>query len=133
LSVFLDANIVIYLIERTPDRGLAAAKCIQNLIAQGQRLVVSDLVRMECRVRPLRLNDAVTLSAFDGYFSSEDVDVTTITAAVCDRAAAIRAQYNFHPMDSLHLAAAVEHGCQRFLTHDLRLQSFSDINIEVLS
>ena len=68
MSIFLDANIVIYLIERTPDQGLAAAKCIQNLIAQGQRLVVSDLVRMECRVRPLRLNDAVTLSAFDALF-----------------------------------------------------------------
>jgi uncharacterized protein len=133
LSVFLDANIIIYLIERTPDQGLAAAKCIQNLITQGQRLVVSDLVRMECRVRPLRLNDAVTLSAFDGYFSSEDVEVTTITTAVCDRAAAIRAQYKFSPMDSLHLAAAIEHGCQRFLTHDLRLQSFSDISIEVFS
>ena len=84
-------------------------------------------------MRPLRLNDAVTLSAFDGYFSSEDVDITTITAAVCNRAASIRAQYDYRPMDSLHLAAAIEHGCQRFLTHDLRLQSFSDISIEVLS
>jgi predicted nucleic acid-binding protein len=133
MSVFLDTNIVIYLIERTPNLGPVAAKCIQSLIIQGQRLVVSDLVRMECRVRPLRLNDAITLSAFDGYFGSEDVDVATITAAVCDRAAAIRAQYHFPPMDSLHLASAVEHGCQLFLTHDLRLRSFSDIAVDVLS
>jgi uncharacterized protein len=111
LSVFLDTNVVIYLIEKTPDQGPAAAKRVQNLIEQGQRLVVSDLVRMECRVRPLRLNDAVTLSAFNGYFSSEDVDVLTITTAICDRAATIRAQYNFRPMDSLHLAAAIEHSC----------------------
>ena len=133
MSVFLDTNIVIYLIERTSDQGLAVAKCIKNLIAQGQRLVVSDLVRMECRVRPLRLNDAITLSAFDGYFSSEDLDITPITASVCDRAAAIRARYNFRPMDSLHLAAAIEHGCQLFLTHDLRLKDFSNITIEVPS
>lgn len=133
VSVFLDTNIVVYLIERTPGLGPVAAKCIQTLITEGQRLVVSDLVRMECRVRPLRLNDTVTLSAFDGYFSSEDVDVTLITTAVCDRAATIRAQHNFRPMDCLHLAAAIEHGCQRFLTQDLRLRGFSGISVEVLS
>lgn len=133
MSVFLDSNIVIYLIERTPNQGLAAANYVQSIISQGLRLIVSDLVRMECRVRPLRLNDCITLSAFDGYFNSEEIDIVPITTAVCDRAAGIRAQYRFSPMDSLHLAAAVEHGCQRFLTHDLRLQSFSDISIEVLS
>jgi predicted nucleic acid-binding protein len=133
VSVFLDTNIVVYLIERTPDIGPIAARRVQSLIANGQRLVVSDLVRMECRVRPLRADDAVTLSAFDGYFASDDVEVTPITGAVCDRAAAIRAQYRFSPMDSLHLAAAVEHGCQRFLTHDLRLETFSDIAMEILS
>ena len=36
-------------------------------------------------------------------------------------------------MDSLHLAAAVEHGCQRFLTQDLRLAGFPGIAIEALS
>lgn len=132
MSVFLDSNIVIYLIERTPDFGPIAARRIESLLSQGQRLVVSDLVRMECRVHPLRDGDAVTLSAFDGYFASEDVEVTAITAAVCDRAAAIRARYRFSPMDSLHLAAACEHGCQQFLTQDSRLDGFHDIAIEIL-
>ncbi|MGO8688457.1 MAG: type II toxin-antitoxin system VapC family toxin [Thermoguttaceae bacterium] len=133
VSVFLDTNIVIYLVERTPDLGRVAAQYIQDLIAQGQRLVVSDLVRMECSVRPLRMNDAVTLSAYHGYFGSDDVDVAAITAAVCDRAALIRARHNFRPMDCLHLATAIENGCQRLLTHDVRLRSFPDIAVEVLA
>lgn len=133
MSVFLDSNIVIYLIERTPDFGPIAAKCIQSLIGQGERLVVSDLVRMECRVHQLRSNDTITLSAFDNYFDSDEVDVTAITPGVCNRAAAIRAQYSYPPMDSLHLAAAIEHGCQRFLTQDLRLGGFPAIAIEALS
>lgn len=107
MSVFLDTNVVVYLVERTPHLGTAATKRVQDFISQGQRLVVSDLVRMECRVRPLRLNDAITLAAFNGYFDSEDVDVAPITAAV-------------------------EKGCERFLTHDARLRSFSDISVEVL-
>lgn len=133
VSIFLDTNIVIYLIERIPDLGARATKLIEAQITEGQRLVVSDLVRMECRVRPLRLNDTVTLSAFDGFFTSEDVDVASITTAVCDRAAMIRAQYNFRPMDCLHLATAIEHGCQQFLSHDTHLQRFSGIDVEALT
>jgi uncharacterized protein len=133
VAVFLDTNIVIYLIERTPHFGAIAATRVQDLIVQGQRLLVSDLVRMECCVRPLRLNDAITLAAFNGYFDSDDVDVAAITAAVCNRAAVIRAKYHFRPMDSLHLATAVENGCTQFLTHDVRLKGFSDMAVEVLS
>ena len=133
MSVFLDTNIVVYLIERTPGFWPNAVARIQSLLSQGERLVVSDLVRMECRVRPLRLDDPVTLAAFDGYFGSEQVDVVPITAAVCDRAAAIRARDRFRAMDALHLAAAIEHGCQRFLTQDFRLGGYPDITIEVLS
>jgi hypothetical protein len=45
MSVFLDTNIVVYLIERTPDFWPTVAARIQSLLSQGERLVVSDLVR----------------------------------------------------------------------------------------
>jgi predicted nucleic acid-binding protein len=109
VQVFIDANIVIYLIE-----------------------VVSDLVRMECRVGPLSSGDVRTLADFDSFFGSHEVVVLPVTAAICDRAAAIRAAHRFRPLDSLHLAAAVEQGCDRFLTHDQRLNRFPDIGSEVL-
>jgi predicted nucleic acid-binding protein len=96
-------------------------------------MVVSDLVRMECRVRSLAAEDVQGLADFDDFFASEKVQVVPITAAICDRAAAIRAKHRFRPLDALHLAAANEHGCQRFLTQDLRLENFSDIAIEALS
>ena len=77
-------------------------------------------------------DDTETLALYDRFFASDAVQVAEITAVVCTRAAMIRSRYHFRAMDALHLAAAIEHGCQRFLTHDLRLQSCSDISIEVL-
>jgi predicted nucleic acid-binding protein len=53
--------------------------------------------------------------------------------AACDRAARIRAQYGFKPLDALHLAAAVEHGCTRFLGNDAKLKRFPDIVVELLT
>jgi len=59
------------------------------------------------------------------------------------RAAAIRGR-DLHPAippakpkryglaDALHIAAAIESGCDLFLTNDNQLANFSDIAIEVL-
>ncbi len=67
------------------------------------------------------------------FFASTGVTVVSITAAVCDRAAHIRAIFNFKSMDALQLAAAVEHGANVFLTADARLGSFTGLTVEVLS
>lgn len=133
MMVFLDANSVIYLIEQPPNLGPKATARVSALLARGERLAVSDLVRMECNVGPLIANDTVLLAKYTTFFASPDADVLPVSAAVCDRAARIRAQYGFKPLDALHLAAAVEHGCTRFLTKDAQLKRFPDIVVEALS
>jgi predicted nucleic acid-binding protein len=35
-------------------------------------------------------------------------------------------------VDSLHLAAAIELGCDRLLTNDARLNNFPEISVEIL-
>jgi uncharacterized protein len=131
--IFLDTNPVIYFVEQPPVWGAIATARIAGLRAAGDRLAVSDLVRMECQVGPLKTGDATRLSDFATFFASPDVRVLPITGAVCDRAARIRAAHNLKPLDSLHLATAVEHGCDVFLTADARLARFPDITVEVLS
>ena len=89
-------------------------------------------MRLEYRVKPLKTGDTVKLTLFDTFCMRPDVQVVPITTAVFDRATLIRATHNFKLADSLHLAAAVEAGCDRFLTNDTRLSGFIDIPVEVL-
>ncbi len=131
--VFLDTNAVIYLIEQPAGLGSKTKARVNVLLASGERLAVSDLVRMECQVGPLKVNDQVLLAQYVTFFQSPDVSVLTIAPAVCDRAARIRAQYGFKPLDSLHLAASVEHRCTLFLTSDAQLKRFPDLPVEILS
>lgn len=131
--VFLDANIVIYYVERPAVWGPKAAARLAALTAAGDQAAVSDLVRMECRVGPLRSGDAALLSNFASFFAAPDVQVFPLTAALCDRASVIRAAYGFRPLDSLHLAAAIENRCGLFLTSDARLNRFTGLPVEVLS
>ena len=131
--VFLDTNPVIYMIEQPANLGSKTKARVNALLASGERLAVSDLVRMECQVGPLKANDPVLLAQYVTFFQSSDVSVLTVSPAVCDRAARVRAQYGFKPLDSLHLAAAVEHRCTRFLSSDAKLRGFPDIPVDILS
>jgi predicted nucleic acid-binding protein len=133
MMVFLDANPVIYYVEQPPIWGSKAKAHVTAVIAAGEQLAVTDLVRMECLVGPFKKRDGKVETDFRIFFKSPDMQVLPITAAVCERAARIRATHGFKPLDSLHLAAAVEFGCTRFITNDGRLSSFPDIPIEVLS
>ncbi|HEX5272140.1 MAG TPA: PIN domain-containing protein [Gemmataceae bacterium] len=132
MTVFLDASVVIYLIEQPAVFGPNALARVTALQAGGDQLVVSDLVRMECQVGPLKSGNHALLSQFTVFFTT-GAGVQSITPALCDRAAAIRAAHGFKALDALHLAAAVEHGCGLFLTADAQLARFPDIAVEVLS
>jgi uncharacterized protein len=131
--VYLDTNVVIYFIEARPVFGPRAAARLAQSRANGDTFAISDLTRMECKVGPLLSGNATVLADFDNFFVAPGVTVVGVTGAVCDRAAIIRAGYRFHAIDSLHLAAAVENGCDIFLTNDTRLSVFPDITVEVLS
>ncbi len=132
MIVFLDTNIVIYAVEAHPTFGVRAQTRIATALAAGDALQISDLVRMECLVLPLRIGDVVLQRQFQAFFARPEIQVVGITAAVCDLAAQIRATTRFKAMDSLQLAAAVEHKANVFLTADARLSSFTGLTVEIL-
>jgi predicted nucleic acid-binding protein len=88
---------------------------------------------MECLVGPLKAGNPAVEAQFRAFFAAAGVVVGPITAAVCERAAQIRASFGFKPMDALHLGAAVEHAANVFLTNDIRLNAFTGVTVEVLS
>lgn len=95
-------------------------------------IVTSDLTRLECRVKPLRDNDAALLKDFDDYFEGAVETMVSLSREVVDLATGIRAQYGFKAPDSIHLAAAVWSHCDVFLTNDHRLDRFREVTIDVI-
>jgi predicted nucleic acid-binding protein len=130
--VYLDSNIVIYLIEQPAQFGPRASARIAMLAAAADKIVVSDLTRLECRAKAVATGDQATLAQYDAFFGQAVEQVMPLTTAVVDRATIIRGQYRFKTPDALHLAAAVEAGCQVFLTNDARLAGFPDLSVEAL-
>ena len=129
MRIYVDTPPVIYSVQQVVP---FAQKVSQRLAASGVLIVTSELVRMECLVLPLRNGDNQLVADFDTWFALQVNELVQFSSTVFRRAAKIRAQLNFRTPDSLHLAAAVESGCDLFLTNDTRLMKFSDLRVEVL-
>jgi predicted nucleic acid-binding protein len=132
MRVFLDSVIIIYYLDYTGDFQARVANRLAACHAAGDEVTINDLVRMECRVDPIRKGDNLRLARFDGFFTHPDVHVAPITTAVFDRATQIRAAHGYKTIDSINLAAAAEVNCDVFLTNDTQLSGFPDIAVEIL-
>jgi uncharacterized protein len=132
MIVCLDSNIVIYSVEDDPTWTPKADARVAAIRAAGDTVAVCDAALLECLLKPLMTGDAGAEAAFRAFFADPLVQMLPVSRATWERAARLGATFNFKPMDSLHLATAVERGCGLFLTADSRLGRCTAIPVEVL-
>jgi predicted nucleic acid-binding protein len=133
MLIYLDSVICIYAVEGAPLFQARARMRLTTMQAAGDKPAISDLTWLECRVKPIRLRDAVAQADMEAFLTGSDVVRVPMPTAVYERACRIRAVHNYRLGDVLHLAAAIEGGCGSFLTNDHRLSGFPDIPMDVLS
>jgi predicted nucleic acid-binding protein len=80
---------------------------------------ISHLVRMECRVRALKMQKTAQLERIEAFLAG--IQLLELTPEVFDLAAGLRAKHGIKAIDALHLACALHHGCREFWTDDDRL------------
>jgi predicted nucleic acid-binding protein len=129
---YLDTMIVIYAVEGNAADQQRARDHLAALSSADHRFAISDLTYTECLVHPLRPGFGPLLSDFFRFFHGPNLRTLTVSSTAHARAGAIRAHYNYGLADAVHLAAAIESGCDVFLTNDNQLSNFPDINIEEL-
>lgn len=132
MIVCLDTNIVVYLIETDATWTPRAAARLTTLRATGDEVAVCDAALLECLIHPLAAGDTVVEADYRAFFVNPLVQLLPVSRGTWERAAQLGAAFNFKPMDSLHLATAIEHGCGLFLTADSRLGRCTAIPVELL-
>lgn len=99
-------------------------------MAEDAQLVTSDMSRLECRVKPIRDNNPHLLADYDPFFQEVIHEVLTLSTEVMDLATKIRAVYGFRTPDAIHFAAATLAKCDLFLTNDLRLKQYKEVQVD---
>jgi hypothetical protein len=65
MLIYFDSVLAIYLFDHVGSFNARALARLTALEAAGDRIAVSDLVRLECRVLPMRLGDTAKLAVFE--------------------------------------------------------------------
>lgn len=119
-AIYWDSCVAIYRVENVAPWAATLVQWLAALDANAS-LHISELTRMECRLAPLRAGNHELLDRYDDFFARPDLTLVDLTRPVFDCAAALRATHRLKTPDALHLAAAIEAGCDQFWTNDKRL------------
>lgn len=130
MRLYLDTVATIFLVEKVPP---FYEIILERILHTQAKIVVSEMNRLECRVKPLKTKDLALLKDFDDFFASEVFKIVPLNRKVIDKATTLRAAYSFKTPDAIHLAAAISTRCKTFLTHDIVLKNCSEIRVELIS
>ena len=131
-SVYIDANAIIYSVERIEPYRELLAPMWQEAGAGRFALASSELVVLETLVKPLREGNARLEMLFRSIFAAVEMDLIPATLAIWEESARIRAVTGLKTSDALHAATALSAGCALFITNDTDFRRVEGLPIVVL-
>ena len=130
--VYIDANAIIYSVERVePYRGLLAPMW-QQARAGRFTLASSELVVLEALTKPLRDGNVRLEMLFRSILAAAEMDLIPATLATWEDAARIRATTGLKASDALHAATALRADCTLFITNDTDFRRVDGLPLVVL-
>lgn len=131
-QVYLDANSVIYSVEKHP----VYWPLLQPLwlAAKGKtiEIVSSELTLMESSVGPLKSGDTILANTYEQLFQQAQTRLLPITQPILREAALLRATTKLRTPDALHAATAQQAGCVLFVTNDVGFRSVASLPLVIL-
>ena len=131
-KIFLDTAPLIYFMEEENSFSFLLNELFSP--SNNCRFVTSVITLSEVLVMPLREGRTQLAKQYEEILTmSKNIDILDINIEIAKETAKIRADYLIKTPDAIQLATAKYSFVDYFLTNDLRLKSFRDLNIITLS
>lgn len=129
--VYVDANILIYTVERVAPFAQMLDPFWQELTAQRAHAITSEMAALETLVGPMRSGDKALEALFRRIlYRSPSLRLVPVTLDVIERAAQLRAQIpGLKTPDAIHAATALEASVATFITNDLAFQRIANLKV----
>lgn len=128
-----DTSPFIYFVERHPTY-VALVREIIRRVDVGAIAGFSSVVTLtEVLTQPKRIGNITVENEYrDLLLRGRNFTLAPIDSTIAERASDLRARYNLRTPDALQIAAALDAGCQAFLTNDANLKRVSELTVLVL-
>lgn len=128
LSVALDADVLIYLVEGAEPRATRSAAIVDAADQSRIRAFMSSIAYAEVLVGPARLGDSIRFEQTAAELRDINVDVVPVTADIAADAAWLRGQGAVQLIDAIHVATA-RTKASAFVTNDRRVRSMPGLEV----
>jgi predicted nucleic acid-binding protein len=129
-TVGLDTAPLIFYIEDHPSYADLLAPFFEAVKSGEIRVVTSTVTLLEVLVHPLKHGDESLAHAYnDILLSSPNILTVPVTPATAQTAAELRATSNLKTPDAIHLATAINHRADAFLTGDRDFGGFNMMTV----
>lgn len=131
--VYLDTNLYIYLFEGVETYRQPMASLAAEIDRRDIAVIASELIFTELLPRPVREGRSRLVAGYlELLQQTPRITLAPVDRQVILRAVHLRADFGLRAMDALHVATAVVHGCDTFLTNDQRLNAGKQIRVLTL-
>lgn len=134
MILFFDASVLIYRIEGQQPFADRVRETLQGLNERHPdlRAAVSRLSWLECRVGPMKHDDATTLARYDAFFARPDLIWVELTREVVELATVVRVRHGLRTPDALQAACCLQLGREhRMLTGDGAFRRVDGLNVVI--
>lgn len=132
MIAFFDASALIYLLEGQPSFATRVQAELAALAERhaGLRIALSRLSWLECRVGPMKANDAGRLARFDQFFAQPDLIWIELDRHVVELSTAIRVRHRLRTPDALQAACCLQLGPEHvMLTGDGAFEKVAGLRV----
>ena len=132
MRLYIDANPIIYAFEGEPALKNAALAWLRHArFDPAITLLTSRLTRLEVRCKPISTGDLELLAQDDRLLESPAIETVSLTDSILEAATLLRAR-KAGAADAIHIATAIETGCDTILTKDRDWKRFFHGRVAVL-
>jgi len=133
-TVAVNSNIFIYQFEEN-KKYFNFTNHLLKLAEQEKKIKIyfSVIGVAELLTGPAKSKNNQLYDAYIVFFdSAQNIKIINVNYEAAKQAAKLRVNYNIKTPDALHLACAIESGCEVFITNDKDLEKVQEIKIIVI-
>ena len=133
-KIYVDSNVLIYLIEGLEPFAGLAARTFEIAGRAGAQVVTSQLSAAECMIRPFWESNSRLIHDYERLFENQsDITLVALDYGIVKHAAEVGGPLGLKLVDALHIASAMAAGCEVFVTNDRNISAPGGIEIVQLS
>ena len=134
MKIFIDTAPFIYLLEKHPKNSTPFKKYFTELYVDGYEIITSVITYSEYGVIPKRDKKENLIEECEEFLRKVGVALLNVNKIHATKAYEMRTKYKFlKGMDGIQIGTAIEEGCDKFLTNDVKLEKIEELEVILIN